>query len=255
VVAPKGMGIAAGSVSENRASAPASSSSSPTLSAPERGGPHPANTDLSIPPFLDRRNDSPVTRDGALIPAQVLTLTRRIKALIEKGDRAAEKAEQFYKAAGIHIKEIKRRQPEHWETVVREKCDLGRSRAYELMAIADGKTTLEKVRERSNTSSRVSHAKKSAEQRTAAPAVAHATCTDEIDVDQRREQMAQLDQPGEKTVDEVDRRVSCVFNTLLRHVKGLSHSETERFLAALRDQIDNIERDLRDVVALAEAAS
>jgi hypothetical protein len=100
------------------------------------------------------------------IPAQVLTLTRRVKALIEKGDRAADKAEQFYKAAGIHIKEIKDKRPEDWESIIREVCDVGRSRAYELMAIADGKTTLEKVRDRSNRSSKISHAKKSAVQRT-----------------------------------------------------------------------------------------
>jgi uncharacterized protein YdaT len=94
-----------------------------------------------------------------------LSITRRIKALIEKGDKAAEKAEQFYKAAGIHVKEIKE-QSEDWETIVREQCGLGRSRAYELMAIADGRTTLEKVRDRSNRSSKISHAKKSAVQRT-----------------------------------------------------------------------------------------
>jgi hypothetical protein len=46
-------------------------------------------------------------KDIALIPAQVLTLARRIKALVEKGDRAADKAEQFYKAAGLHNKDIK----------------------------------------------------------------------------------------------------------------------------------------------------
>ena len=34
-------------------------------------------------------NTGPVTAGGALIPAQVLTLTRRVKALVDKGDRAA----------------------------------------------------------------------------------------------------------------------------------------------------------------------
>jgi hypothetical protein len=77
--------------------------------------------------------------------SSVGTLVRRVKALIEKGDKAAEKAEQFYKSAGIHIKEIKQ-QSEDWETIVREQCNIGRSRAYELMAIADGRTTFEKVR-------------------------------------------------------------------------------------------------------------
>jgi hypothetical protein len=239
---------------------------------------HAANTDLTIPPFLDRRG-APVTRDGALIPAQVLTLTRRIKALVEKGDRAAEKAEQFYKSAGIHIKEIKQRQSEHWETIVREKCGLGRSRAYELMAIADGRTSLEKVRDRSNRSSKISHAKKSAVQRTEPvkkradeerdrktcvelnhkvldaerertqwiadhPAAEQRTTSSaEYTEEQRREQMAQLDQPAEETVDEVDRRVSCVANTIRGHINGLTHSDAERFFAALRDRINDIERD------------
>ena len=47
-------------------------------------------------------------------------LVRRIKALVEKGDRAADKAEQFYKAAGIHIKEIKDKRPEDWESIRQE---------------------------------------------------------------------------------------------------------------------------------------
>ena len=50
--------------------------------------------DLSIPPFLDRTNDAPTQTRLAeakpTISAQVLTLVRRVKALIEKGDRAAE---------------------------------------------------------------------------------------------------------------------------------------------------------------------
>jgi hypothetical protein len=100
-----------------------------------------------------------ITSEGALIQAQVLTLARRIKALIEKGDKAAEKAEQFYKSAGIHIKEIKQKESEHWETIVREQCGLGRSRAYELIAIADGRTTLEKVRAAATERQKVHRAK------------------------------------------------------------------------------------------------
>jgi hypothetical protein len=201
-------------------------------------------------------NATPVTRDGALISAQVLTLTRRINALVEKGDRAAEKAEQFYKAAGIHIKEIKQRQSENWETIVRDKCGLGRSRAYELMAIADGKTTLENVRADTNERKKVHRAKpESVPERTGAAAATHATGSAEISVEQRQADMARLGGPGEAGVDEVDKRVNCVTNTILRHANGLSRGETERFLAALRDQIDDIERDLRDVVALAAATA
>jgi hypothetical protein len=138
----------------------------------------------------------------------VLTLARRVKTLIEKGDRAAEKAEQFYKSAGIHIKEIKQKEPAFWEGIVRHECGLGRSRAYELMAIADGKTTLEKVRDRSNRSSKISHAKKSAVQRTEEERAdrAEARCAAqwraftaeeqrnaEISIDERKAQNAALD--------------------------------------------------------------
>src|SRR5262249_27220023 len=90
--------------------------------------------------------------------AALVNLARRVKALIDKGDRAAEKAEQFYKSAGIHIKEIKD-QSDDWETIIRQECDIGRSRAYELMAIADGKTTLKKVRAAANERKKVHRAK------------------------------------------------------------------------------------------------
>src|SRR5262249_24599683 len=147
--------------------------------------------------------------EAAPTPA-VLTLARRVKALVEKGDRAAEKAEQFYKSAGIHIKEIKE-QSEDWETIVRDKCGVGRSRAYELMAIADGKTTLEKIRDRSNRSSKISHAKKSAVQRTfsSRPETEPVSVTDppvtqspkritqlpEISIEEHGAAMAHLDEP------------------------------------------------------------
>jgi len=74
-------------------------------------------------------------------------------------------------------------------------------------------------------------------------AESRATGSAEYTEEQRREQMAQLDQPAEETVDEVDRRVSCVANTIRGHINGLTHSDAERFFAALRDRINDIERD------------
>jgi hypothetical protein len=59
----------------------------------------------------------------------------------------------------------------------------------------------------------------------------------EVSIEERREQMAQLDQPAEEIVDEVDRRVSCVANTIRRQVEGLTRMDAERFFAALRDRI------------------
>jgi hypothetical protein len=124
------------------------------------------------------------------------------------------------------------------------------------MAIADGKTTLEKVRADTNERKKVHRAKpESVPERTEPAVVPRGTSSAEISVEQRQADMARLDEPAdEAAVDEVDKRIGCVTNTILRHVNGLSRGETERFLAALRDQIDDIERDLRDVVALAGTA-
>jgi len=79
-------------------------------------------------------------------PAQLIS---RIKAHIEKGDRAAEKSEQHYIAAGQHLKTLK---AEHagnwadWENLLKTKVGIGTGRASELMQIADGRKTVESVR-------------------------------------------------------------------------------------------------------------
>jgi hypothetical protein len=76
-------------------------------------------------------------------------LFNTVKVLIEKGDKAKAKSEQFYIAAGQHLKTLK---TEHtgntaeWEALLKEKCGIGKSRAYELMKIADGRATVEEVR-------------------------------------------------------------------------------------------------------------
>jgi hypothetical protein len=78
----------------------------------------------------------------ALVPLPLPELISTIKTLIEKGDHAFEKGRQFYIAAGMHLKDLKSRKPAGvaWESYVRETCDLGRSRADELIRIADGRT-------------------------------------------------------------------------------------------------------------------
>jgi len=74
---------------------------------------------------------------------------RRIKAHIAKGDKAVEKADEHYKAAGIYLKELK---AEHggtwakWETLLKNKVGISTGRASELMQVADGRKTVEKLR-------------------------------------------------------------------------------------------------------------
>jgi hypothetical protein len=78
------------------------------------------------------------------------TLGGQIKAHIAKGDQAIGKAEEHYKAAGIHLKEAKERVMHTrgltWPAFLVKHCSLHRSRADELIAIAEGKKTLTEVR-------------------------------------------------------------------------------------------------------------
>ena len=62
----------------------------------------------------------------------------------------------------------------------------------------------------------------------------------EVSAEERRAEMARLDEPAE--IDEVDKRLNCVFKTIERHVEGLSRTDTDRFIRGLRELIDHIER-------------
>jgi hypothetical protein len=78
-------------------------------------------------------------------------LVRTIKALVEKGDKAQAKAEQFHIAAGQHLKTLKALHDgrggtwAEWEAILKEECGIGKSRASELMQIADGTKTAGEV--------------------------------------------------------------------------------------------------------------
>lgn len=92
--------------------------------------------------------------DAIALPGQALIsipqVVKAVKALIAKGDQAAEKAEQYYKAAGLHLKTLKENKPEGvtWEVFVKEQCGVSYQRAYQLISIADGRTTLAETREK-----------------------------------------------------------------------------------------------------------
>jgi hypothetical protein len=76
-------------------------------------------------------------------------LVKTIKAHIAKGDHAKDKAEQHYISAGQHLKTLKANHAgswDEWEALLKEKIGIGKSRASELMQIADGRRTIEQVR-------------------------------------------------------------------------------------------------------------
>jgi hypothetical protein len=73
---------------------------------------------------------------------------KAIKALVEKGDKAKDKAEQYYASAGCHLKALKddASSKAEWEKLIKSKCGIGASRAYELIAIVDGRKTVADIR-------------------------------------------------------------------------------------------------------------
>jgi len=83
----------------------------------------------------------------------------------------------------------------------------------------------------------------------AAPRVAG---SEEVDIEQRRAEYAALDpEPDRPVVTELDGRIIRAAGAIRYEAMGLTHSDAERFFAAIRDQIDSIERQ---VLQDAEAA-
>lgn len=78
------------------------------------------------------------------------SLGREAKARIDQGDKAKDRAEQMYISAGLYLKEAKARVEKRkditWVQYLVKHCPVGKSRSYELIAIADGRKTVEEVR-------------------------------------------------------------------------------------------------------------
>jgi hypothetical protein len=72
-----------------------------------------------------------------------------VRAHIAKGDKAKTKADDHYIAAGLVLADLKAEHTgtwEEWEVKVKEQAGIGKSRASELMQIADGRKTPDEVR-------------------------------------------------------------------------------------------------------------
>jgi hypothetical protein len=87
-------------------------------------------------------------------------LIKTAKALNSKLAQSEGKSAELTITLGLTLKEAKERKPEGitWPDFVKEHFDFGRSRADELIQIADGRTTVEKVRERVSTTMKQSRA-------------------------------------------------------------------------------------------------
>ena len=68
------------------------------------------------------------------------------------GEKAQDRAEQQMISAGLYLKEakerIKNRKDINFAQFLLHHCPIGKSRAYEVISIADGRKTIDEVRER-----------------------------------------------------------------------------------------------------------
>src|SRR5262249_23793696 len=81
----------------------------------------------------------------AMTEAQIV---RTIKAHIAKGDKAKDKAEQHYIAAGQYLKQLKDDCPDQKTFLEKVEREIGisKSRTYQLLQIGDGRKTIAEVR-------------------------------------------------------------------------------------------------------------
>jgi hypothetical protein len=75
-------------------------------------------------------------------------IVAEINALGAKAKQASDKADQYRATRRQNISELHKRWPDEWLQIVKEQCKIGRREAYKQVAIADGRTTEEKEREK-----------------------------------------------------------------------------------------------------------
>src|SRR5215472_3248827 len=80
-----------------------------------------------------------VNADQTAVSTPIEMLGKEILARIEAGEKAKSKSDEHFKSAGLQLIEAKRRVSD-FSAFLREHCNgLSRSRAYELIAIGEGK--------------------------------------------------------------------------------------------------------------------
>jgi hypothetical protein len=93
-----------------------------------------------------------ITLDRVEVPVSPLRsqdqIVAEINALGAKAKQASDKADQYRATRRQNISELHKRWPDEWLQIVKEQCKIGRREAYKQVAIADGRTTEEKAREK-----------------------------------------------------------------------------------------------------------
>src|SRR2546427_7242166 len=110
-----------------------------------------------MPPAPSLKSAQALSSDVARACREINALADKIKnvdykinRLTDQLEHAKRKAEECQIAIGQHLKAIKAARPDDWEDIVKAECNLGRTRAYELMAISGGTKTVEQTRAQTN---------------------------------------------------------------------------------------------------------
>ena len=110
-----------------------------------------------MPPAPSLKSPQALSSDVARACREINALTDKIKnvdyeinGLTDQLKHAKRKAEEYQIAIGRHLKAIKAARPDDWGDIVKAECNLGRTRAYELMAISGGTKTVEQTRAQTN---------------------------------------------------------------------------------------------------------
>ena len=176
----------------------------------------------------------------------VSSLVKTIKAHLEKAKQAQDRSEQHYISAGLHLAELKDRykrdvkasKTQTWEQFVRDTFGLGRSRADELIRIADGRATLDDTRAAKAASVAKSKAK--------VPKTA-ASSGGSGDIAEKKARLAATNDetPGLAPTDPADHLISpfseAVRSSVLEIMRKIGADYRPRLIERLREVIDEIE--------------
>jgi len=187
-----------------------------------------------------------------------LDLTRKISVLLDKADRADEKAEQFRIAAGLHIQAVKRLWPDHWLEMIEKDCKVGRSRIYEIEAIADGRTTVEKVRSDNAQRQRISRERRKVESVTSRtePEPKPGSVEDDRDTEIVNAKLAELFVMGDDRIvrlrNEPGHKAAPTFREArsLAYGVGLQLEERDGIFALCDEEDEDWTRRFRDLTAV-----
>ena len=83
-----------------------------------------------------------------------------INAVTKKAVFHKNKSDDFWETRKALVRELKTEYPEAWLRELKEWCQIGRTQAFKLAAIADGRTNIEKEREKQREADRRHHESK-----------------------------------------------------------------------------------------------